>query len=380
MKIYQEKLEGGNWTPLYKTSNAVPVDCQVTLVFGARNLVSTPSVYEYIKAKYHNADIVLASTSGEIVDNTVKDDTVIVTAIHMERSKVKCVNGILSITGSSFDLGAQLMRVLNGAELKSVMVISDGSHVNGTELVAGFNSENVHNVTISGGLAGDGADFDKTATGLNCVPHEKNVIAIGFYGENVVVNHGSFGGWDEFGTERKITKSAKNILHELDGKSALILYKEYLGDYANELPGSALLFPLALKSADNETTLVRTILSIDEEADTMTFAGNMPEGAKVRLMKANFDKLIDGSSEAAQQSIKDPEVTPGLAILISCVGRKLILQQRTEEEVEAAREIFGPETAICGFYSYGELSPYTNSGKCELHNQTMTITTLAEKP
>jgi hypothetical protein len=194
-----------------------------------------------------------------------------------------------------------------------------------------------------------------------------------------VIGHGSLGGWDEFGQERTITRSDKNVLFEIDHKNALELYKEYLGDYVHELPGSALLFPISIRLNDSEKKLVRTILSINEEDKSMTFAGNLPEGSKVRLMKADFDKLIEASSGAATQSFNCiNNQNPDLAILISCVGRKLILQERTDEEVEAAKEILGANTAITGFYSYGEISPLNKGSHCELHNQTMTITTFTE--
>ena len=35
-------------------------------------------------------------------------------------------------------------------------------------------------------------------------------------------------------------------------------------------------------------------------------------------------------------------------------------------------------TKQIGFYSYGEISPYT-TGSCDLHNQTMTLTTVTER-
>jgi len=44
------------------------------------------------------------------------------------------------------------------------------------------------------------------------------------------------GGWDPFGPERLITKSKENILYELDGQSALELYKKYLGEHAKVFP------------------------------------------------------------------------------------------------------------------------------------------------
>jgi len=111
----------------------------------------------------------------------------------------------------------------------------------------------------------------------------------------------------------------------------------------------------------------------------MTFAGDIAEGATAQLMKANFDKLIDASVDAAESS---SELLDGsnaeLAILVSCVGRKLVLGQRIEEEVEEVREVLGNGPAITGFYSYGEVSPIVKSMNCELHNQTMTITTFSE--
>ena len=203
-------------------------------------------------------------------------------------------------------------------------------------------------------------------------------MAIAFYGSHLKIAHGSMGGWEMFGPERTVTKSAANQLFEINGESALGVYKKYLGHYANELPGSALLFPLSVKLAAGSEPVVRTILKIDNESGSMVFAGDVPEGSPVRFMKANFDKLIEAASEAAQQTFEKTDENPKLAILISCVGRKLILGSRTEEEVEAVYEAFGKNTLLTGFYSYGEIAPVAAKTNCQLHNQTMTITTFDE--
>ena len=216
---------------------------------------------------------------------------------------------------------------------------------------------------------------------LDDVVAERRIAAVGFYGEGLTVGCGSLGGWDPFGPERKITRSDGNVLYELDGQSALDLYKKYLGARAAELPSSALLFPLALRTPDGSDGIVRTVLAIDEKAGSMTFAGDLPEGAWAKFMKANFERLIDGAMGAASISIErrgDGRLAPSLALLISCVGRKLVLQQRIEEEVEAVRDVLGDGPTLTGFYSLGEISPFTPNGRCELHNQTMTITTFTE--
>ncbi len=377
MKTKQHHYLNKEWTA--NPSELNPEKCQLVLVFGSRGCIVRDEIYGYLKDVYPNADIVFSSTAGEIINDSVYDNSVVVTAIELEKTHVKCVKTNISEHSNSFETGSYLGKQLGRDDLNCMFVIADGTFINGSELVDGFNHDNTRQVPVTGGLAGDAARFEKTFTGLNDIPSQGNVIAIGFYGKDMLIGHGSLGGWDEFGHERIITRSEKNVLFEIDHKNALDLYKQYLGDYVDELPGSALLFPLALRVNGSDKTLVRTILSVNDEEKSMTFAGNLPEGSKVRLMKANFDKLIEASSTAALNAFSRanfPE--PGLAILISCVGRKLILQERTDEEVEAAREIFGKNTTITGFYSYGEISPFSAGTQCELHNQTMTITTFTE--
>ncbi len=212
------------------------------------------------------------------------------------------------------------------------------------------------------------------------MPEAGTIAVLGFYGTRLKVGYGSLGGWDPFGPERLITRSRGNVLYELDGQSALALYKEYLGEHAADLPASGLLFPLRLRSPDGESGVVRTILAINEDEQSMTFAGDVPEGVYARLMTANFEHLVDGAIGAAQTSYEAMgSSSPDLAILISCVGRKLVLKQRTEEEVEGVRDILGDHTVLTGFYSYGEICPAAPEANCELHNQTMTITTFSER-
>lgn len=379
MKTAQLQFGSGKWIVDNMPSDFPAEKAQLVLVFGSGALVTSEELFNQIKSKFSQADIVSCSTAGEILHSEVYDDSAVVTAIYFEKASVKSVSLEINKNVNSFETGKTLMGLLKQDDLVSVLVISEGSFVNGSDLVAGFNELNTNNIPVTGGLAGDAARFAKTQVGLNTVAKEGTVVAIGFYGSSLLIGHSSFGGWDEFGKERVITQSTKNVLYEIDGKKALDLYKEYLGPYVDELPGSALLFPISLRTNDVNKNLVRTILNVNEEDGSMIFAGNMPEGSKVRLMKVNFEKVINGSAIAATNTASmHQEQNADLAILISCVGRKLILQDRTSEEVQAAQKIFGNQTAITGFYSYGELSPFNPGSNCELHNQTMTITTFTE--
>ena len=367
----------GGWQNL-KNEN-LGDSANLVTVFGSRALLEDSSKFDEIKTFYPNAHIVTGSTAGEIVEDFVYDDSLAVTAIQFEKTGLKVASMDINELEDSFDAGVKMAEHLNGEGLCHVFLLSDGLHVNGSEIVKGINSALDKDVPCTGGLAGDAANFEKTLVGLNAAPSESQIVAIGFYGNSLEVGYGSVGGWDNFGAERLVTRSEGNVLYELDGESALDLYKMYLGDKAKELPGSALLFPLGLKFDEDSDTIVRTVLAVDEEKNSMTFAGDIPEGCYVRLMKANFDKLIEGANLAAEHTTqKGGNSGDKLAVLISCVGRKLILGQRIDEEVEAVMEVLGDGSTITGLYSYGEISPVVESSRCELHNQTMTITTFAE--
>jgi hypothetical protein len=353
-------------------------EAQLVIGFGSSDLVSQEKSFSDIKNRFPNAEIALCSSAGEIYANDVLDDTISIVAIQFKSTTIKTSEINIENFDSSFEAGKTLVQNLPQENLKLIFVLSDGGKVNGSELVKGMNFSKKEGVLITGGLAGDGSKFEKTFVGLNQTPQTGNIIAIGFYGDKLVVSHGSFGGWESFGLERIVTKAKENILYEIDNKNALDLYKTYLGKYADELPGSALFFPLSIKSDDNQKPIVRTILSIDNENKSITFAGDLPEGSKIRFMKANLDLLIEAASDAASSCVNMDINKPKLAFLISCVGRKLIMPHRIDEEIEAVAEIFGNGTMLSGFYSYGEISPLNPLANCMLHNQTMTITGITE--
>ncbi len=356
------------------------LDAGLVLVFGATARIREPGLTGRIRAMYPNALILGCSTAGEIMGTRVYDDTLVITAAAFDSTTLRGSAVKVSGIDESYDAGRRIALALNREGLRHVFVLCEGLNINGTELVSGLKDHLMRGVTITGGLSGDGDRFRETYAFLDGEPATNTVAAVGFSGSQIKVGFGSFGGWDPFGPERLITRSRGNILFELDGKSALALYKQYLGEHAAGLPATGLLFPLSLRVREGSNPVVRTLLAVNEADQSMTFAGTMPEGTYARLMKANFERLIDGAVDAARTSSETlGNHQPELVILISCVGRKLILKQRIEEEVEGVCEILGGQAVYTGFYSYGEISPFSRGEKCELHNQTMTITAIHEE-
>lgn len=376
--LYQ--LSENAWTKSPASPVGDDINAQLVLCFGSKIQLKEKNIFTSLKERFPVAHISICSTSGEIYQDRVLENSLIAVAMQFDSTTIKTASVNISEHNDSFEMAMRLGDKLPNSGLSYVMIFSDGSLVNGSELVKGLNTAFGKDVLITGGLAGDDANFKSTLVGLNAMPKEGEVVAIGFYGGNLLVTHGSQGGWEEFGLEKEVTRSVGNVLYEINGKSALDLYKKYLGSEAENLPGAALLFPLAITVPGNATPVVRTILSIDEENKSMTFAGDVPEGSKLKFMKSNFDKLTEAASIAARQTLISKHGAPGFALLVSCVGRKLILGPRLEEEVETVSSTFESQTPMAGFYSYGEISPFNDGGYCQLHNQTMTITSFYELP
>jgi len=374
MELASFRYVDGAWSQPFPSLDS---DRTMIIAFAAPSYGARGEVLAELAAAYPSSAMIGCSTSGEIDQTRIRDDSITVAAVRFAHTRVRRARARLESATDSFPAGIAIATALRADDLRAVIVLSEGVHVNGSELVRGLNSRLPDDVVITGGLAGDGARFARTWVLADGRPESNTVVAVGLYGERLRLTHGSQGGWDAFGPERVVTASTGNVLHTLDGRPALTLYKEYLGDRAAGLPSSALLFPLALRaSKDGVNSVVRTVLSVDEATQSMTFAGDVPTGHYAKLMRANFDRLILGAQGAGLAALGAHE-GPVLSIAISCVGRRLVLGERTEEETEATLDTLPPRTTQVGFYSYGEISPHA-TGRCDLHNQTMTLTVVSE--
>lgn len=380
MQICQLRLDASGKVVPGTQSGASGSSCGLALAFGPAQALEDGAVYETLRQIFPQAVLAGCTTGGEIHGRDALDGDVCVTGIGFEHTRVEAVSVKTQDYPGIRQAGEALGRQLAAADLAAVFVLSDGTQVNGSTLIAGLKEAAGLDAVITGGLAGDGARFQKTSVALNGPAETGRICAIGFCGDRLALTHGSCGGWDVFGPERRITRSASNLLFELDGQPALDLYKRYLGEEAEGLPGSALLFPLHVYRPGEEAhAVVRTVVGIDEAKQAMIFAGDVPEGWCARLMRGNFDHLVEGAAHAAEQANSSVGGPDRVAVLVSCIGRKLLLGQRASDEVEAVANVLGARTAVAGFYSYGEISPHAVSGLCELHNQTMTVTVFSER-
>ena len=373
---------GLEWTPdagltLDGEKGDKPFD--LVMFFGPRSLLENAVAFDALRKAFPSAILVGCSTGGQIVGSEVEDDRICGMALGFSDTRLKLARATRADYGCSRAIGDALAADLAGEDLAGVFVLADALAFDGAALVSGLTERIGDKIPVTGGLAGDDNAFSRTLVAADAQAEAGVACAIGFYGKSVRIGHGVASGWSAFGPRRRITRAVKNVVYELDGKPALDLYEHYLGEEADSLPASGLLFPLRIcdpKQPDRNK--VRALLAIDREARSITFAAAMPEGWTAQLMRGSLDRLTDVAGEAGAQARQSVE-GDAAAILVSCIGRRLLMGQRVRDEVEAVRNALGASMRAVGFYSYGEIAPLAASGFSELHNQTMTVMTISEK-
>jgi hypothetical protein len=369
----------GGWDPSLRACT-LGDSAQLVLLFGNADLVSGQECIARIRESFAKAHVFGCSTGGEIQDARVGDGTLALTAVAFAHSHVAVAKATVATIEQSTAAGEQLIRQLDATGLRHVVVLSEGLQVNGSDLIAGINAALPAGVSVSGGFAADGNSLRKTHVWCDGEPEQSAAIALGFYGERLRIGVAVTGGWHPFGPDRIITKSRKNVLLEFDGRPALALYKQYLGEHAAGLPATGLNFPLELCVGPRHNRVLRALLAVDEKEQSITYAGDVPEGSRARFMMGHIEDLIGATHKAAKDCLVSLGATQStLSLLVSCNARRAVLKQRVEEEVEAVRDVFGEGTAMTGFYSYGEIGSVEAGAPPELHNETMSITSITEE-
>jgi hypothetical protein len=356
----------------------VKVEPQLVFVFASPATLADGQVVEVLAKRFPGAAVVGNSTAGEISCGGVSDNGVVVTAVHFERSHVQAYGERVAHNDDSYIAGTRLASWLDPIGLRGVIVLAPGFDVNGSALIRGLQDHLAVDVPVSGGLAADLGGYSQSYTVLDRQVDDRLAVAVGLYGDALTLGHASYGGWEPYGPACKVTRCSGNKLIELDGEPALAVYERSLGEHAQGLPSSGLLFPFEVLSAElGATGVVRTLLGVNRSQGSLTLAGEIETDGYLRLMHASTEKLVAGAHHAAVKVCSDAGAS-SLALLVSCVGRRLVMGSRFGEEVDAVAGVFDGRAVLAGFYSNGEISP--NGGNTsKLFNQTMTITCLSER-
>lgn len=361
---------------------ALAIEPTALFVFAAPSVFRDAETRALLTEKLSGKTAVGCSTAGEIACGGMSEDSVSLLAIRFDNVRARTAGVQLIRRELSFTAGKEIGELLREPNLKALFLFGPGTNVNGTGLIEGVESSIGGRTLISGGLAADGMGFRETFTLTGGSVYTDHVVALALYGDDLVVSNGSEGGWRPFGPARKVTKIDQTDLLELDGKPALRLYKQYLGEKARELPASGLSYPFGILRPDRTmSNIIRSAVAIDVEREALILAGELREGTQVCLMHTDTDALTQGAAQAAAEALRTHAggEEGGCALVVSCIGRKYVYGFDVDEEIETIVDSFLPQTPVAGFYSYGEVFTNLSTGRPEFRNQTITITYITER-
>jgi hypothetical protein len=341
---------------------------------------------EGIHAVSAGIPLIGCTTDGEISSSGLSEESVVVLALACDDIKFHTTHAT-SLSQDSYLAGVNIGQAFKNCKCEYIQIFSDGLTGNAVKVIDGIQSVLGKSIKIAGGTSGDGGLFIQTYQYYNDQVLTDSIVAVAFEG-NFSLGMGSGCGWFPVGTTKQITKSDGNTLYELDGMPALQVYEKFLGRYASQLPAVGVEYPLGLLGSHDddegdEYFLCRATMGVDREKKSITFAGDVPQGALVKMTMGNENDVIEAGRKAAEDAlaemkINSKDIRAKAIFLYSCMARKIVLGSRTGEEIAEIRKKVGNNVPIIGFYTYGEYAPSGKRKQARFHNETVTLTIIGQ--
>jgi hypothetical protein len=335
-----------------------------------------PEFLKGIVSAVRTRTLVGCTTDGEISSEGFSTGTAVLGGIVTDQIDFQ-VAQVTKLGQDSEEAGKELARALP-PETSYVQLFSDGITGNGCAILRGLAAVLGRPIPISGGTAGDGGEFVRTWQFAGDQVLTDAAVAISFSGD-FKVGTGVRSGWSPLGIAKRVTRASGNVLYELGGQPALEVYERFLGKHAERLPAVGVEYPLGLvdetgNCGGGDYYLLRATMSVNRQEGSITFAGEIPEGAMVRMTCGDTSAILDATSQAMEMAQDDlGDRTLAMVFFYSCMARKIVLGRRTKEEVERIRLKVGKEIPILGFYTYGEYCRVKAGGRSFFHNETATV-------
>lgn len=327
------------------------------------------------------AKVVGCTTDGEISTSGFSTGSVVLGGVISDNVSFE-VASTSSIGSDSQSAGRRLAQQLPRSA-RHVQLFSDGLTGNGCAILRGMQSIYGPQIPISGGAAGDARAMKQTWQFAGNKVLTDSVTAISFSGD-IRVGTGVRSGWFPAGVPKKVTRSVGNVVYELEGESALSVYRRYLGPLASKLPAVGIQFPFGIVDESGrlgDNPVLRAPMALNESEGSVTFAGEIPQGSIISLTTGgSATSLLDATEDAAKRAMDSLGTgSPAMAFFYSCMARKILLGPRTREETQRISGAVGRNVPIIGFYTYGEYCPSLSGTDCRLHNETATVTVVSSK-
>ena len=328
-------------------------------------------IQNYFAINFPLSKILGTTTDGVIYNDKVYyEDKNVVTFTRFEHTSLKTF--FIEHDDSfemNFNSGEKLAQELIGDNTKVIISFTDGTHTNGEEFLSGISSVNSE-VVVAGGMAGDNGELKQTYIFDNQNITDKGAVGVSLSSEvlNVYADY-SFD-WQPIGKKLQVTKAIKNRVYEIDGMSAIDVYAKYMGrELADNLPKVGIEFPLIF---EKEGINIGRAVLLKHSDGSLTFAGNVQEGAYVRFGVGNVDAILKNSDYHVEKVFNNIKYKAEAVFVYSCMARRRFMHKYIEEELQELNSLGN----LSGFFTYGEFFHYKD--KNDLLNESITLLALSE--
>lgn len=281
----------------------------------------------------------------------------------------------------SFAAGRDAGRGLREFAPDLVITFPDVLTMNATRFLLGLQDALGKGMPIVGGASADDGAFKATYQIHGREALSGGAVGVALKGPLTIVTAAKSGYTPVGATHASTRVENGNVLLEIDGRPALDIYRDYLGERVAQMPAVSIEFPIAVvggiegapRRADDELLLVRAILGVDEARGALLLGGDVPEGAAIRVTRATKEDVVRGAEEATMTAL-EAMPAPEVALIFSCMSRKSVLGPRFKDECRASFARLPEGLPKIGFYTFGELSPV--QGTTMHHESTYTIVLL----
>jgi hypothetical protein len=332
-------------------------------------------------------DVLGATSCGEFINGYQSEGGIVILLLEIKRDLYKLLFeeiGDRSIEIAAKKLAEDAMDAFPNPSLilTSTGMNAKGEYFDGETLVRtiekGLGSEKI----FFGGMAGDDGTFKGSYIFTQNKETDFGISALVLDANKIKVEGMAITGWKPMGISRKITKSAGNLVYEIDGKPAVEMYLKYLGkseksddkDF-NVLQELSFHFPFLVERGDGET-LVKSPLSIDHENNALVTDMEMSEGSTFWFSSPPAFEIVEEIISEATQLRNNNHSEANALLIFSCAGRHPVLGPLVSEENDGLAEVW--QAPMAGFFTYGEFGRAKN-GRQHFHSTACCWVTLYEK-
>lgn len=335
--------------------------------------------------------IVGCSTDGEITADGLSVDSVVLILLSSPSMTARAAHFAGLTPENSLQAGREIASSLASERGRALMLFPDGLTCNGSDIIRGAQEVLNSSFIMAGGTSGDRGRFQKTFQIQNGKAHSTSLVGLMLESDTPLeIGFGVMSGWKPIGIAKTVTHAEGNVVYRIENETALDVYSTFLGDKASQLPAIGVEYPFGLVDESgrvgekgfrdgDEYILLRAPMAVDRSTGAIQFAASIPQGAKIKMTRAKSTEIIEAAREAASRSLQHLTGKPDAVFFFSCMARKVVLGRKTDQEIMAAREVYGESIPMIGFYTYGEIANCgENAPICRFHNETATFLAIRE--